>query len=111
MYKVIICGNDYKMMKTILKQIKNLRESMKDARIEVVFNRSAVKALLKGDEYMPEIREIIKSGTEVNACQNTLKEMNLSDEDVDRDAGIGLVKAAVEEIVKKEADGYLYLQL
>ena len=37
--------------------------------------------------------------------------MKLSEEDVDRDAGIGIVPAAVEEIIKKQAEGYYYLQL
>ena len=31
MYNVIVCGNDYSIMKTILKQIGNLKNSMPDA--------------------------------------------------------------------------------
>jgi intracellular sulfur oxidation DsrE/DsrF family protein len=105
-YNVIINGNDYSMANTILNQIKNLKNSMPDANIEVVFNRSAVKTLLKGSEFIP-----IDSGVKINACKNTLKGMKLSEEDVDRDAGIGIVPAAVEEIIKKQAEGYYYLQL
>jgi intracellular sulfur oxidation DsrE/DsrF family protein len=111
MYNVIVCGNDYSIMKTILKQIGNLKNSMPDANIEVVFNRSAVKALLKGNEFMPGIKEIIDSGVKVNACKNTLKEMKLSEDNVDKGSGIGIVTAAVEEIVRKQAEGYFYLQL
>ncbi|WMT51419.1 MAG: DsrE family protein [Ferroplasma sp.] len=111
MYNVIICGNDYSMAKTIFKQIKNLKNAMPDANIEVVFNRSAVKTLLKGSEYIPDIKELIQSGIKINACRNTLKEMKLSEEEVDTGAGIGMVNAAVEEIVRKQADGYYYLQL
>ncbi|WP_298278246.1 DsrE family protein [Ferroplasma sp.] len=111
MYNVIICGNDYSMAKTIFKQIKNLKNSMPEANIEVVFNRSAVKTLLKGNEYIPTVKELIQSGIKINACRNTLKEMKLSEEEVDTGAGIGMVNAAVEEIVRKQADGYFYLQL
>jgi len=111
MYNIIVNGNDYSIANTILKQIKNLKNSMPDANIEVVFNRSAVKTLLKGNEFIPEIKRIIDSGVKINACRNTLKEMKLSDEDVDKNAGIGVVTAAVEEIIKKQAEGYFYLQL
>jgi intracellular sulfur oxidation DsrE/DsrF family protein len=111
MYNVIVNGNDYSMANLILKQIKNLKDAMPDANIEVVFTRSAVKMLLKGNEFIPKVREIIDSGVKINACKNTLNEMKLSEEDVDRDAGIGLVKAGVEEIVKKQSEGYSYLQL
>ena len=110
-YNVIINGNDYSMANTILNQIKNLKNSMPDANIEVVFNRSAVKTLLKGSEFIPKVKEIIDSGVKINACKNTLKGMKLSEDDVDRDAGIGIVPAAVEEIIKKQAEGYYYLQL
>jgi intracellular sulfur oxidation DsrE/DsrF family protein len=111
MYNVIICGNDFSMAKTIFKQIKNLKNSMPDANIEVVFNRSAVKALLRGSEYIQTVKELTQSGIKINACRNTLKEMKLSEDDVETGAGIGMVNAAVEEIIRKQADGYYYLQL
>ncbi len=111
MYNVIVNGNDYSIANTIFRQIKNLKDSMPDANIEVVFNRSAVKTLLKGNEFMPKVKELIYSGVRVSACKNTLKEMKLSEDDVDRDAGINIVQAAVEEIIKKQAEGYYYLQL
>ncbi len=111
MYRIIVNGNDIKTMDMILKQIKNLKNSMPDSEIEVVFTRSAVKALLKNSEYRDKIREIIDSGVKMNACINTLKEMNLSKDDVDTSIGIGFVDAGVEEIVKKQAEGYSYLQL
>ncbi len=111
MYRTIVNGNDIKTMDMILKQIKNLKNSMPDSEIEVVFTRSAVKALLKNSEYRDKIREIIDSGVKMNACINTLKEMNLSKDDVDTSIGIGFVDAGVEEIVKKQAEGYSYLQL
>jgi len=111
MYKVIVNANDLKMMNAILKQIKNLKNAMHDSEIEVVFTRSAVKALLKNSGYNNKIKEIIDSGVKMDACVNTLKELNLSKEDVDTSIGIGFVDAGVEEIVKKQAEGYSYLQL
>ena len=111
MYNVIVDGNDYSMAKTIMGQIKNLKNAMPDANIEVVFNRSAVKILLKGSEYISNVKELIDSGVRINACMNTLKGMKLSEDDVDKNAGIGVVDAAVEEIIKKQAEGYYYLQL
>ncbi len=111
MYRVIACGNDYKMMKVIIKQLNNLKNSINDAEIEAVFNRSAVKALLKNNENIPEIKKLIDRGVKINACRNTLQELGIDEKNVDTDTGIGLVQAAVEEIVKKQADGYIYLQL
>jgi intracellular sulfur oxidation DsrE/DsrF family protein len=111
MYNVIVCGNDYSMAKTVFKQIQNLKNSMPDANIEVVLNRSAVKTLLKGSEYISNVKELIDSGVKINACRNTLKEMKLTEDDIEKNAGIGMVNAAVEEIVKKQAEGYYYLQL
>ncbi len=111
MYRVIANGNDIKMMEIILKQIKNLKNAMPDAEIDVVFTRSAVKALLKNSGYGDIIKELINSGVKMNACVNTLRGMKLSKDDVDTSIGIGFVNAGVEEIVKKQAEGYSYLQL
>lgn len=99
------------MMEIILKQIKNLKNAMPDAEIDVVFTRSAVKALLKNSWYGDTIKELINSGVKMNACVNTLRGMKLSKDDVDTSIGIGFVNAGVEEIVKKQAEGYSYLQL
>ena len=74
MYNVIINGNDYSMANTILNQIKNLKNSMPDANIEVVFNRSAVKTLLKGSEFIPKVKEIIDSGVKILPKAEILKE-------------------------------------
>ncbi len=111
MYNVIVDGNDYSIAKTILGQIKNLKNAMPDANIEVVLNRSAVKILLKGSEYISNVKELIDSGIKINACRNTLKGMKLSEDDIEKNVGIGIVNAAVEEIIKKQAEGYYYLQL
>ncbi len=104
-------GNEFKNIDIIIRQIKNLKNALPDAIIEVVFTRSAVKALLKNYEKKETIREVIDSGIQVNACMNSLRGMKLTVDDVATCIGVGVVETGVEEIVKKQAEGYSYLQL
>ncbi|WP_048059453.1 DsrE family protein [Picrophilus oshimae] len=109
MHNVIVNGNDFEKMNLILKQIKNLRDAMPDGNIEIVFTRSAVKALLKNYENIDKINDLIKSGIKFFACENSLKELKIDKSEL---AGnIGTVRAGVMEIVEKQELGYSYLQL
>ncbi len=111
MYRVIVNGNEFKNIDLIISQIKNLKRALPDAIVEVVFTRSAVKALLKNYEKKETIKEIIDSGVKINACMNSVKGMKLTLNDVATCIGVGVVETGVEEIVKKQAEGYSYLQL
>ncbi len=108
---VIVNGNDLDKINAILRQIKNLRNAMPDIPIEVVFTRNAVKCLLKDNQEISRIRELIDLNVKINACRNSLKEQNIKEDGVAMEIGVGIVNAGVEEIVKRQFEGYAYLQL
>ncbi len=109
MHNIIVNGNSLESMNLILKQIKNLKDSMPDANIEVVFTRSAVKALLKNYENIDKIKDLIDKGINFIACENSLKELKIDKNQLAEN--IRTVPAGVREIVEKQEAGYSYLQL
>ncbi len=108
---VIVNGNDLDKINAILRQIKNLRNAMPDVVIEVVFTRNAVKCLLKNNQEINRIGELIDLNVRINACRNSLKEQNIKEDEIAMEIGVGIVNAGVEEIVKRQFEGYAYLQL
>ncbi len=114
MINTIVNISDIKEIKPNLKQILNLYNDIKDLNIEVVANKSAVKAFLKdyGDnEIKEEIQNLVNKHVKFNVCLNTLNALNIPEEQIDFERGFGKVNSGVGEIVRRQSEGYAYLKL
>ncbi|EWG07882.1 MAG: hypothetical protein ASUL_02524 [Candidatus Aramenus sulfurataquae] len=82
---------------------------MPEAQIEVVFHQDAIKGLTKDSEYKDAIRELLSKGIGVMACRNSMNAFSLKEEDLL--GNVKVVKSGVAEIVRKQAEGWIYLRL
>ncbi|WP_291999903.1 DsrE family protein [Caldivirga sp.] len=108
-HKVVAHVSDLEKVKAALISCRNLLNDVSDVQLEVVFNQTAVKALVKGSEYEDDINELIRMGVLIVACRNAMRLSNINEGELIN--GVVTVNAGVGEIVRKMADGWLYLRL
>ena len=108
-YRVIAQVSDLEKVKAALVSCRNLLEDLGDVQLEVVFNQTAVRALAKGSEYASDVNELIGMGVIVVACRNAMRLSNINEGDLI--SGVTTVNSGVGEIVRKMANGWLYLRL
>ncbi|ABW01962.1 DsrE family protein [Caldivirga maquilingensis] len=108
-YRVVAQVSDLDKVKAALVSCRNLLEDLGNVQLEVVFNQMAVRALVKGSEYEGDVDELIKMGVLIVACRNAMRLNNINEGDLIN--GVAIVNAGVGEIVRKMADGWLYLRL
>ncbi|MUM65524.1 sulfur reductase DrsE [Acidianus infernus] len=110
MYKVIVQIKDEERVPQAIRSVINLYNDLKgDAEIEVVFHQSAIKALVKGNPNEDYVKKLLSSGINVVGCMNSINALNLNVESLIK--GISIVQAGVGEIVRKQAEGWIYLSL
>ncbi|MCY0873365.1 MAG: DsrE family protein [Acidianus infernus] len=110
MYKVIVQIKDEERVPQAIRSVINLYNDLKgDAEIEVVFHQSAIKALVKGNSNEDYVKKLLSSGINVVGCMNSINALNLNVESLIK--GISIVQAGVGEIVRKQAEGWIYLSL
>ncbi|BDC18049.1 DsrE family protein [Acidianus sp. HS-5] len=109
MYKVIVQVKDEERVPQAIKSVINLYNDLKDVQIEVVFHQSAIRALVKGNPNEDYVEKMITSGINVVGCMNSINALNLKVESLIK--GISIVTAGVGEIVRKQAEGWIYLSL
>jgi intracellular sulfur oxidation DsrE/DsrF family protein len=107
--KVVVQVSDNSRALQAIKSVLNLRNDIKDAEIEVVFNQDAIKSLIKGNEYEKMINELFKNDITVIGCRNSMNTLGIKDEQLI--SGIKIVPAGVGEIVRKQSEGWIYLRL
>ncbi|WP_291766937.1 DsrE family protein [Caldivirga sp. UBA161] len=108
-YRVIVQVSDLEKVKAALISCRNLLEDISNIQLEVVFNQTAVKALTKGGEYESDVNEFIRRGVLIVACRNAMRLNNINEGDLI--SGVTTVNSGVGEIVRKMANGWLYLRL
>lgn len=98
-------------IKVTLNNIGNLIKDLgqENVEIELVSNAKGVMAFLKeSNPYQHQIENLLEKGVRFAACANTLQ--NLS---IERDSLLEFVKivpAGVSELVKKQAQGWIYIR-
>ncbi len=108
-YRVIAQVSDLDKVKAALISCRNLLEDISDVQLEVVFNQTAVKALIKGGGYEDDVSELIRRGVVIAACRNAMRLNSVNEDDLIN--GVVIVNSGVGEIVRRMADGWLYLRL
>lgn len=106
-----VTDNDPARWNMVLNNTKNAQEDMGGADkidIEIVAYGPGINMLKKESVVGDRIGDAIKSGVKVVACQNTMKGLKLSKDDML--PVVGYVPAGVTELMKKQEEGWAYLR-
>lgn len=111
-HKVVmhLSSSDTLVWKMLMNNIKNVKATWEDkVAIEVVVNGPGINLLMK--EKTNQLDKIINfksQGVAFMACENTMKERNISKESIITEAGF--VKSAAIEIILKQEEGWSYIK-
>ena len=108
-HRVIIQVSDLDKVDGALVSCRNLLDDMPDAEVEVVFHQSAIEAVRKGTPREESVRDLMARGASVVACRNSMRTRNIGEEELI--TGVSIVRAGVGEIVRRQAEGWIYLKL
>lgn len=105
-----LSSSDTLAWKGVVKNIIHLREAFQDqVQIEVVAHSAGIDFLVNAKSTQREkITELAGKGVVFAACQNTMKDKNITKEALI--PAITTVPSGVAEIVKKEEQGWSYLK-
>jgi len=105
-----VTDNDPARWNMILNNMANLREGVgsEGAEIELVAYGPGIQMLKADSPVRQRIAEALKSGVQVNACQNTMQGMKLVPADMLPE--IGYVPSGVVEVMKKQQQGWAYIR-
>ena len=96
--------------RTVVAQINNLKKSMPDLTIELVCHGPGLEFLLKEkSRYVNRLEKMKLKDVSVVGCEYTMSQRNYKKEDLVPFALT--VPFGIAEIVKKEAEGWLYIKL
>ena len=113
-YKVIFHIDDLSRWNMVLKNTSNLLEAINTSNfnIEVLANGEAVKSYTTSNKTEINIRNIMKNlsdrGVKFVACYNTLKSLNIKEDDLN--TFVHIVPVGILELVSKQMDGYIYIK-
>ncbi len=83
----------------VINLIKDLGEENQD--IELVMNGTGVRITLEDEGYARKIEYLINKGVEFRVCSNSLKGLNIGEEELVGD--VETVPSGVGELVKKQS--------
>jgi intracellular sulfur oxidation DsrE/DsrF family protein len=110
--KVVIqvSTNDPATWNLALNNAKNIQKDVgKDnVDIEIVAFGPGINMLKAESEVSNRIIDAVDSGAQVMACQNTMRNMKLTKDDMN--SKIGYVPSGVVEIMQRQQHGYAYLR-
>ena len=106
-----LSSNDTLVWKGIMNNIKNLKNAWGDSLlIEVVVHGPGIEFLVMGKTTQQEKIAYFKSkGVVFAACENTMRDRNISKENMIPEAGF--VKSGVVEIILKQEQGWSYIKI
>lgn len=105
-----VTDNDPARWNMVLNNMRNLREGVgaEGVEIELVAYGPGL-AMLKADSPVKDrIADALRSGVQVNACQNTMTGMKLTPADMQPD--IGYVPSGVVEVMRRQQQGWAYVR-
>ena len=92
-----------------LKNIANILKEAPDSQIEVVCHGAGISLLVKDQtKHADQIQTLIKQGVQFAACQNTMKEKNISNDNLLQ--GITTVPSGAVEVIRKQQQGFGYFK-
>ena len=105
-----VTDNDPARWNMILNNMVNLKEGVgsEGVEIELVAYGPGIHMLKADSPVKHRIADAVKSGVQVNACQNTMNGMKLTPADMQ--AEIGYVPSGVVEVMKKQQQGWAYIR-
>ena len=110
--KVVIqvSDNDPKKWNLALNNAKNVQQDLgkENVAVEIVAYGPGLPMLKMDSETGPRIAEAIGAGVKVVACENTMRNTNLTKEDML--PNLSYVKSGVPYLMKKQAEGYSYIR-
>ena len=93
-----------------MNQINNLKKSIPDATIELVCHGPGLEFLLKANSrYVNKIEKLKLKDVSLVGCEFTMSQRNYKKEDLVPYAQT--VPLGIAEIVKKQAEGWLYVKM
>ena len=106
-----LSSNDTLVWKGIMNNIKNLKNAWGDSVfIEVVAHGPGIEFLVIGKTTQQERIAYFKSkGVVFAGCENTMRERNISKENMIPEAGF--VKSGVGEVILKQEQGWSYIKV
>lgn len=95
---------------SILRNIENVIADLgeKSIEVELVVHGKAMSLFQKTTSQQEKLSELASKGVVLAACQNTMKSMELKKTDLIKEAQV--VSSGIGEIVRKQADGWLYIR-
>ena len=113
-YKAIFHLNEEEKAGDVFRSVENLITDMEsegeEVEVEILANSSGVKAFrLDSEKNRKRIKSLIEKGVIIAICSNTLNKLNLSEEDIIKEASI--VKSGVGELTRRQYNGWSYIKL
>lgn len=109
-YKVVfqLSNNDTFVQKSLVRQLNNLLEAMKDVEIEVVTHGYGVDLLLEDSPFRSSIEDLKKRGVGFLVCEDTMKAEKLDVSDL---AGMTeVIPAGLAHIIQRQRQGWGYIK-
>lgn len=110
-HKVVIqlTSEDSLVHKSLMKQLNNILTAAPDTKIEVVCHGPGINMLVIDKTIVHDrIQQLKSKGVVFMACENTLRERNISKEKIIPEAGF--VPSALVEIITKQEEGWSYIK-
>lgn len=103
-------SSDSLVHKSIVNQVSNLKKALPDATIELVCHGPGLEFLLKDkSRYVNRLEKMKLKDVSFVGCEFTMSQRNYKKEDLVPFAQT--VPLGIAEIVKKQADGWLYVKM
>ena len=105
-----IAGGDSKKWNQALNNAQNVQKTLGKGNgdIEIVANGGGI-GMLKFDSVVGDrVQEALKNGVKILACENTMKRMNLTKNDML--PNIGYTPSGVIEVMQKQQEGWSYVR-
>jgi len=102
-------SDDTLVHKGLMRQLNNVLTAAPDATLEVVCHGPGINFLVTDKTIVHDkIKQLKARGVTFAACENTLKEKNISKDKIIPEAGF--VPSAIVEIITKQEEGWSYIK-
>ncbi len=109
MHRVVVHVPDGERVGRALKNTRNLLDDFAgDVEVVLIFNGSAVDAVVPANAHADFIWELMTRGVRVAACARALRNHRLNPGDLME--GVESVPGGVTEVVRLQGEGYAYLR-
>lgn len=93
----------------VLRNVSNLLDEMgPDLEIELVVHGPGIFVALRDSPLSRSLSDLISRGVLVAACENTLRQKNISQDSLAE--GVQTVPAGIAELVRRQQQGWAYLR-